>query len=423
MKLFINLYFFALASQVSGQAETCGDVFCADGVTNPDFPIMEDLTCSKFKDDVASLSADSQECLEAKVYEFACCPGYETCNTVWCPDGVENDVEIDEGFTCSMYPSFLGLIPVDDEACESAKIGQGLCCPSQADGETCAASFCPDYINGDLVIVEGDDMTCNDYANFLAFLPGDSEDCAQALSASYICCPPVEPECFLCGGKDVQMNNPDGYYGGGVTCEQLDKMRFQLVPAQSCESVREVLNEFISLESFCGCEGYEAPEICGPVCDANQSINKDGFIVLEDDDDFNDEGRNPPTNDYDYVDDDGDDEYYDEPITCEQGNEYAKHITDNDFCMDTVDTAANKEACCIGTGESSTSKAKASKSAKSFSKSAKSGKSYSKSQKEEKSSKGYYGGYYSTKSEKSAGGYYSAKSAKSEKSEGGYYSA
>merc|ERR1712003_550730 len=109
--------------------------------------------------------------------------------------------------------------------------------PGGDDSSTCADLFCKDGVtNGSVVIDQESGMTCDSLNGALGILKSDDAQCTQALMAEALCCPSsTEQECFVCGGKDVAMGEPDRVIPGATTCKGIDTDILAFTPIQGCD--------------------------------------------------------------------------------------------------------------------------------------------------------------------------------------------
>jgi len=187
-------------------------------------------------------------------------------------------------------------------------------------GDSCGDIFCKDGVtNGSFVLDADSGLTCDSLKPQLANLPADTETCEQALGGEAVCCPGAQ-ECFLCGGKDVKLGKPDQIIPGDdenpdTTCAELDSS-LSFIPKDQCDLTLASMMEGFNIQSFCGCEGVEVPNVCDPLCAADQTLNKDGVV--------------PGTE-----------------FSCEFGENYAKQVTEKEICESDVNIKNNTDACCI----------------------------------------------------------------------------
>merc|ERR1719461_1823267 len=152
--------------------------------------------------------------------------------------------------------------------------------PGGDDSSTCADLFCKDGVtNGSVVIDQESGLTCDGLNGALGLLKSDDAQCTQALMAEALCCPGLQ-ECFLCGGKDVKLGKPDQIIPGDdedpdMTCAELDS-QLSFIPKDQCDLTS--MMEGVNIQSYCGCEGVEVPNVCGDVCDADQVVNESAMV-------------------------------------------------------------------------------------------------------------------------------------------------
>jgi len=188
--------------------------------------------------------------------------------------------------------------------------------------QSCDKVFCNDGVtNGDFVLTDAGGISCNQLKQQLAALDSNDEQCKQAKMAEPLCCPtPLEQqECFLCGDKGP-MTKPNQVIPGLDTCQQVDDSILSLYPENDCDTVKNEYFSFLDIAAYCGCQGFDPPNLCDPLCDDDQIVNEDAMIPQEEEDDV--------------------------AITCKDGLHYSKFVTVKEVCDANINIPENKAACC-----------------------------------------------------------------------------
>jgi len=131
--------------------------------------------------------------------------------------------------------------------------------------------------------------------------------------------------CTICGTvANNTFSNPTAKYNS-LTCQALQADLTALGNAEACANVfLSSKYTWMQHESFCGCEGFTAPDSC-KICEDDEVL---AF----------------PTN---YVPWEQETERY----TCAEAVEFARHVSDSTICSNVVATPAVKQACCRKIGE------------------------------------------------------------------------
>ena len=120
-------------------------------------------------------------------------------------------------------------------------------------------------------------------------------------------------QCSLCGAADASFNAEKELMGvEGITCAALSEQLSQLPEGEMCDGGKGLMP--IDLASYCECAGTTPPNTC-KVCGDNQNINS--AAVAQD------------------------------GVTCGQGLDFAKYITNATMCAESFQTEEVKKTCCV----------------------------------------------------------------------------
>ncbi|CAJ1966114.1 unnamed protein product [Cylindrotheca closterium] len=130
-------------------------------------------------------------------------------------------------------------------------------------------------------------------------------------------------ECTVCGNAANVFSNPSAKWNG-LTCQQLQNSLTALGAAEGCSAVLDSGRyNWFQHESFCGCQGFTAPETCSLCAD-------DELVAF-------------PTNPVPWPEP--------ERYTCAEAAELARHVSDPSICSNEIATDAVKQTCCRKKGE------------------------------------------------------------------------
>jgi len=173
------------------QATMC--VFC-DGVTELGFNIISDgMTCRDAAQIIPLLANNSVECNTFKLLESVCCPSEATgpespCSFCKGLEVLENVYY--EGTSCATGAALVAALESTSEECAIAQTFPSICCPR---APTVACSFCAGATTmtpGD--VVQGE-LSCEEVADYAAWLESTAQECSIIQQEEAICCPDAVP--------------------------------------------------------------------------------------------------------------------------------------------------------------------------------------------------------------------------------------
>jgi hypothetical protein len=300
---------------------------CEEGssLINPDTEIGDGLTCS----DILTLSRlvlDATTCeAYSAVRPFCCSGGAGACQL--CPNGGEiafpdKAVPFLEDFgasTCAEALQVISFVPESEcDNIESVLSFSAWCgCTDVTPPGICDLCGEGDLIDPDRVVPEFDGGTCRELDELTRYLTSE-EMCTDIVEARAFCCTNPDPtSCTICpdespvGLPDRKISTED-FDEYSFTCGELDRVA-SFFPEDDCD-INEVESFNVNFASWCGCAGVETPDECF-LCGPDEEISDPDAIIPESD-----------------------------GLTCEEGAELARHITNETFCENSI--KPNVGLCC-----------------------------------------------------------------------------
>jgi len=162
----------------------------------------------------------------------------------------------------------------------------------------------------DAIVPDSGGFSCAELAEFAASV-SDPAACTALGQFSTGCCE-TTPSCSVCGGPEsnIAFANRTISFAEDATCEELDAA-LAFAPNGTCQ---DVLGAFpISVQSWCGCTGYDVPEQC-PFCIEGTAVADAALTVPN------------------------------AGVTCGEAQEIARHVTNETVCAGPI--AAVASFCC-----------------------------------------------------------------------------
>lgn len=241
----MNSFIFAIAAAVfstiikSGVAQTC--TFCSGVTLDESFeiPESEGTTCGLVVTTAAMFEEGADDCTGLQMLERYCCPsGNEGASCSFC-EGVDElgYTVISQGVTCRDAAMIVPMIAGDSAECTNFKMLETICCPSLATPPESPCNFCAGLDVLENVSHEG--VSCETAAAVAGALESTSLECSLSLAYQAICCP-VTPTvaCSFCDGATTMTSGTAVL--DTLTCEEVaDYAAWLESTADECPTVQE----------------------------------------------------------------------------------------------------------------------------------------------------------------------------------------